>query len=104
MNLDRRIELHEPTTTRNNSGQYVNSYALFNTVYAALNPTTANEDNSGWQLYGFEIVRWVVRFDAAIKHTWRVIHNSDEYEIKGILPDGRKNYLTLICKLRDNDQ
>lgn len=104
MNLDRRIELHEPTTSRNNSGQYLTSYALHSVVSAALNPSYANKDNSGWQMYGYQVFRFVIRYNPTVKHTWRVIHNAEEFEITGILPDGRRTYQTLICKLRENDQ
>jgi SPP1 family predicted phage head-tail adaptor len=104
MNLDRVIELHAPTTTRNLSGQYVTTFATQGNFYAALNPTTAREDNSGSQMYGLEVVRWAVRYNDAIKHTWRVIHNNDEYDVIGIMHNGRRTYTTLICKLRDNDQ
>lgn len=104
MNLDRRINLLEPTTTRNNSGQYVLTYAVNSEVYAALNYTRANEDNSGWQLYGYSVVRWTIRYNANILHNWRVEHNGEEYDIQGIIPDVRRTYMTLICKLRDNDQ
>ena len=103
MNLDRVIELHAPTTTRNLSGQYVTTYSKQGSFYAALNPTTAREDNSGSQLYGLEIVRWVVRYNEDIRYTWRVLHNDDEYDIIGILPNGRRTYSTLICRHRDND-
>ena len=111
MNLDRRIELHQKVTTRNSSGQYLSTYTLHSTVYAAENPITARvnpmsagEDNSGAQLYEYRIVRWVIRTHASVQHDWRVIHNGEEFEIIGILPNGRRTYQTLICKYRDNEQ
>ena len=104
MNLDRRIELHQKVTSRNSSGQYLSTYTLHSTVYAALNPTNAKEDNSGAQLYEERVVRWMIRTHASVQHDWRVIHNGEEYEIIGILPNGRRTYQTLICKYRDNEQ
>lgn len=104
MNLDRRIELHQKVTTRNSSGQYLSTYTLHSTVYAALNPTNAKEDNSGAQLYEERVVRWMIRTHASVQHDWRVIHNGEEFEIIGILPNGRRTYQTLICKYRDNEQ
>ena len=104
MNLDRRIELHEKVTTRNSSGQYLSTYTLHSTVYAALNPTNAKEDNSGAQLYEERVVRWMIRTHASVQHDWRVIHNGEQFEIIGILPNGRRTYQTLICKYRDNEQ
>jgi len=103
MNLDRRIELHELVTSRNTSGQYVKSFQLVNTVAAALNPSYSSENNSGDQLYGFVVVRFVIRYNTDVKHTWRVKHNGDTYDIVGILPDGRRVYSTLICRIRDNE-
>jgi head-tail adaptor len=73
-------------------------------VYAALNPTNAKEDNSGAQLYEERVVRWMIRTHASVQHDWRVIHNGEEFEIIGILPNGRRTYQTLICKYRDNEQ
>jgi len=104
VNLDRRIELHQKVTSRNSSGQYLSTYTLHSTVYAALNPTNAKEDNSGAQLYEERVVRWMIRTHASVQHDWRVIHNGEEYEIIGILPNGRRTYQTLICKYRDNEQ
>jgi len=104
VNLDRRIELHQKVTTRNSSGQYLSTYTLHSTVYAALNPTNAKEDNSGAQLYEERVVRWMIRTHASVQHDWRVIHNGEEFEIIGILPNGRRTYQTLICKYRDNEQ
>lgn len=104
MNLDRRIELHQKVTSRNSSGQYLSTYTLHSTVYAALNPTNAKEDNSGAQLYEERVVRWMIRTHASVQHDWRVIHNGEEFEIIGILPNGRRTYQTLICKYRDNEQ
>lgn len=104
MNLDRRIELYQLSLTRNNSGQYVKSFVLDSEVSAALNPSYSSENNSGDQLYGFVVVRFVIRYNSAIKHTWRVKHNDELYDVIGVLPDGRRVYTTLICRLRDNEQ
>lgn len=104
MNLDREIQLHAPTTTQNSSGQYKQSFASQGDFYAALNPTTAREDNSGAQLYGLEVARWAIRYNTDVKYTWRVVHNGDSWQVLGILHNGRKTYTTLICKLLDNGQ
>ena len=103
MNLDRRIELYELTTTRNSAGQYIKAFDLDSEVSAALNPGYSGENNSGDQLYGFVVNRFVIRYKPEVKHTWRVVHNQELYDIIGIKPDGRRNFTTLICKLRDNE-
>ena len=104
MNLDRIVQLLQPTVTRNNSGQYVESFSSVGDFYAALNPTTAREDNSGSQLYAVEVARWVVRYNTTVDHTWRLTHNGKDHQIIGILHNGRKTYTTLICKALDNEQ
>lgn len=104
MNLDRQVQLLAPATTRNNSGQYVISYTSQGDFYAALNPTYAREDNSGQQLIGVELVRWAVRYNEDVKHSWRVLHGTDNWQVIGIMHNGRKTYTTLICKLLDNGQ
>ena len=108
MNLDRVITLQQPTSSRNNSGQYVLAYATARTAYAALNPTTAKEDNSGAQLYGQQVVRWAIRYATDVQHNWRVVHEydgiTDTYEIVGIMHNARRTYTTLIARLREYEQ
>lgn len=103
MNLDRRIELHEPTQTQNSAGQYVITYTLADKVWAAFNPQDSNENKAADQLVGYTIARFAVRWRTDVTHLWRVLHNGMWYEIIGTLPDGRRTYLTLNCAARDND-
>lgn len=103
MNLDRRIELHEPTQTQNSAGQYVVTYTLADTVWAALSPTYSGENTAADQLYGYVAARFVVRWRTDVTHLWRVLHNGVWYEVVGLLPDGRRTYLTLNCAARDNN-
>ena len=103
MNLDRRLELYQETTSRNNSGQYVKAYELTDTVWGALNPLVSTETFEANQKYGYAVVQFVIRYNTAVKHSWQLKHNGDKYNVLGVLHNNRRVYTTLVCKIRDND-
>lgn len=104
INLDRRLKLFAPTTTQDNVGQFAKVFTEQAEVWAALNPMVSTERFEAEQLYGYSIVRWVIRHRTDINQKWRLESNNEEFDIIGILYNTRRHYMTIISKLRDNEQ
>lgn len=103
MNLDRRLQLYQRITTRNNSGQFVKSWELVDTVWASLNPQADDEREINYQLVGKRLDRWVIRWRADVDYKWRLKYQDVWYEVRGFMPNSRRTFLTILGEARDND-
>ena len=106
MTLDRHVTLYEPTISVNNSGQYKRSYSSQGNFYAMeIIPDTGNvgtENLINDQIESSIIVTWRLRYQTAIKQSWKIGFDSKYYDIVSIVPEGRLRYILVKTKLRDN--
>ena len=106
MTLDRRVTLYEPTTTVNNSGQVKRSYASAGDYYAQeVIPgveVTGSEVFANDQMQSQYIVNWRMRYQTSVTADWKVGYNGKYYDIISVAPEGRKRYILVKTKLRDN--
>ena len=104
MTLDRRITLYSPTVTTNNSGQVLRSFASAGTCYAMLviNEGAGTEAFVSDQMQSSAIVTWRVRYRTDVLGSWELDFASQRYEVISALPEGRKRYTLIKCKLKDN--
>ena len=104
MTLDRRITLYSPTVTTNNSGQVLRSFASAGTCYAMLviNEGAGTEAFVSDQMQSSAVVTWRVRYRTDVLGSWELDFNSQRYEVISALPEGRKRYTLIKCKLKDN--
>ena len=102
MTLDRRITLLQPTVTQNNSGQVMRSFASAGTFYAQIIQahdgveTFINQQDVSKVVYS-----WRLRYQTAIKASWKLQHDSEDYDIVSIAPEGRKRYIIVKTTLSD---
>jgi SPP1 family predicted phage head-tail adaptor len=47
-------------------------------------------------------VIWRVRYRTDVLGSWELEFNSQRYEVISALPEGRKRYTLIKCKLKDN--
>jgi SPP1 family predicted phage head-tail adaptor len=103
MTLDRRVTLYEPTTTVNNSGQVKRSYASAGTFYAMeVIPGTGSEAFVNDQMQSQYMVTWRLRYQTAITADWKLENAGKYYDIISVTPEGRKRFILVSTKLRDN--
>lgn len=99
--LDRKIELHSPTTTTDSFGQSSETFAKVADVWAMKKDTAAREIVEADQLVAMVRTEWTIRHRTDINETWIVKYESTDYEIKGILEIGRREGLRLITEKID---
>ena len=106
MTLDRRVTLYEPTTTVNNSGQVKRSFTSAGDFYAQevipQTGTVGTEIFANDQMQSQYYVTWRMRYQTTVTADWKLEYNSKSYDIIAITPEGRKRFILVKTKLRDN--
>ena len=102
--LDLRVELLEPTTATNNSGQVIKTWASAGTFYAGriVLPQAGTESMPYDQMESSAIITWRLRYPNTVKANWRLVYGDEDYDIISVVPEGRRRYLLVKTKLRDN--
>lgn len=108
MTLDRRVTLYEPTTTVNNSGQVKRSFASAGVFYAQeVIPETGTIGSESFvndQMQSQYMITWRMRYQTAVTADWKIGYGGKYYDIIAITPEGRKRFILVKSKLRDNGQ
>lgn len=108
MTLDRRVTLYEPTTTVNNSGQVKRSFASAGVFYAQEvipeTGTIGSETFVNDQMQSQYMITWRMRYQTAVTADWKIGYGGKYYDIIAITPEGRKRFILVKSKLRDNGQ
>jgi head-tail adaptor len=105
--LRHKIEIHEPTDTRADSGQVITSYSLANTTRGHLIPGGGSEGNENEQITSVNRAAWIIR-NTTITPRYRIIFGSDVYRIIAVerffpkhAPQAPR-YLKIHCELKDS--
>ena len=100
--LDRRLLLRRPSTTRNTFGEDVETFVDVKNVAARYVPQTGREEfvpadgHSAKQSTIFEI-----RYRAGVGPKWRVVFYGSEYDVEDVAEVGRREGLRLTCFARN---
>ena len=102
--LDLRVELFQPTLTTNASGQSIKGWASAGTFYAGRDvlPQAGTENMPYDQMVSAFNVTWRLRYGNAVKANWRLVYEGEDYDIVSVVPEGRRRYLLVKTRLRDN--
>lgn len=102
--LDLRVELFQPTSVPNNSGQVIKTWASAGTFYAEriILPQAGSETMPYDQMVSAGIVTWRLRFPNTVKANWRLVYGAEDYDIVSVLPEGRRRFIIVKTRLRDN--
>ena len=102
--LDLRVELFQPTSVPNNSGQVIKTWASAGTFYAEriILHQAGSETMPYDQMVSAGIVTWRLRFPNAVKANWRLVYGAEDYDIVSVLPEGRRRFIIVKTRLRDN--
>ena len=108
MTLDRRVTLYEPTTSVNASGQVKRSFSSAGTFYAQeVIPgieVAGSEAMVNDQMQSSYVVNWRMRYQTAVTADWKLEYGGKYYDIISVAPEGRKRFIMVKTKLRDNGQ
>lgn len=108
MTLDRRITLYAPTTSQNNSGQvkltFVSQGDFYGQEVIPQTGTVGTEIFSYDQTVSSYIITWRMRYQTAVTADWKIEYQDKYYDILAITPEGRKRFILVKTKLRDNGQ
>lgn len=106
MTLDRRITLYQPTTSQNSSGQVKRSFVSAGDFYAQeVIPgaeVAGSERFENNQMTSSYITTWRLRYQTSVTADWKLAFNSQYYDIVSVVPEGRKRFILVKTKLRDN--
>ena len=105
--LDRRIVVEKNTSTANDYGELVSGWAVFCTVWAAIDRKPyAREGNSGEQIISFQSVTFNIRYSSTtklIEPSYRILYSGKYYNILGVQEVGRQEQLRVVTELRDTE-
>jgi head-tail adaptor len=48
------------------------------------------------------IVTWRLRFPNSVAAKWKLTYNNEDYDIVSVLPEGRRRFIIVKTRLRDN--
>jgi SPP1 family predicted phage head-tail adaptor len=102
--LDLRVELFQPTSVPNNSGQVIKTWASAGTYYAEriILPQAGSESMPYDQMVSAGVVTWRLRFPNSVAAKWKLTYNGEDYDIVSVLPEGRRRFIIVKTNLRDN--
>ena len=98
--LDRRITLRAPTATQDAAGQQIDTMSVVATVWANEFPLRGEEGFAAAQKYGEVTTRFRIRYLAGITVRHDLVYDGRTYDIKAVLPIGRRVGLELIACAR----
>lgn len=108
MTLDRRVTLYEPTTSQNSSGQVKRSFVSAGEFYAQevipQTGTVGSEFMANDQMQSQYIITWKLRYQTAVTADWKIGYAGKYYDIIAVTPEGRKRFILVKTKQRDNGQ
>lgn len=102
--LDSRIQLSYPLTSRDTDGGAPISYVSAGSYWAQRDPT------GGGRLYAadakhYETVRtYRIRYNESVEAGWRLTHGTFVFEVVSALPVGRKDYMDLACRTIESEE
>ena len=100
--LDRRIDLYNPTETVSDSGEPGRSFTLYKQTWAKVEATTGSENVTGDKITVTAEMSFVVRYDSGITELTRITYRSVDYNITHIEEIDRKVLMRLLASKPDN--
>jgi len=100
--LRHRVDIKNFSTTQDSTtGAVTDTWANFKTsVPAEIYPLSGREFIASQSTQAGVNTKITVRYQAGIEPRMRVVHGSDIYNIKAVLPDpSLRHYLTLMCEV-----
>lgn len=102
--LNRRITVEEPTATRSETGDNIETWGTYCTAFASIEPLRGQEAWTELQQTATQAVRVVVRYSAtniAITPLMRISYDGSYYDIHSVIDiENRHREVQMLCTLR----
>lgn len=93
-NLDRKILIQKAISLNDEAGQPEKRWVLHSSPWASYRAKRAQEQTEGAMPYNTVDAEFVLRYDASITEEMRIVdEEGDVYQIKGLRPYGRREWL-----------
>lgn len=96
--LNRRCTLQAPGTATDALGQPIPGWTDVATVWGDIRRVSGLEAIKAGAVVSTVQASIRIRYRTGLDAGMRVKHGSDAYDIRAILPDGKKQYLDLVCQ------
>lgn len=99
------VVIQQLARTLDGSGNTVEAWSDFASVYAEVAPLSAREFVAGQAVQSGVDTRITIRYLAGVRPTMRILHDGRLFNIQGVLSDtaSGREYLTLPCSEGVND-
>ena len=97
--LDRSITIETATLTKNSIGEKTKSWSTFKTVWAQVTPMLGKETLADAQLRAPVMTKFRIRYLAGLKHTMRILHNGEYYDIQSIIESDRNEQIEILARV-----
>lgn len=97
--LRHQIEIQEPVTVKNSSGEREQTWQFVAKVWASVEPVSVREFSASQQIQSNVSTRIVIRRRSDINATMRILFRNQIFNIEGVLSDpvSGLEYQTLPC-------
>lgn len=97
--LNHRVTIEQRVTGEDEIGQPINTWATVDEVWASvkhLSGLSAIKSDADVSIVKASIR---IRYRTDLNAGMRVTHGGEQYDIKAVLPDARKQYVDLVCEV-----
>jgi len=99
--LDRRIVIQSASTTQDASGQEIETWATFATVWAERKDVRGGERFTSQQQLATRTATFRLRWLAGIDETMRVVDDGTTWNVLGVADSERQGWLELSCEAQN---
>lgn len=97
--LRHRITIQKPTRVADGNGGYTETWSTYSTVWADIQPWKGSERFIAEQVAHVPVARVLVRYDAGIQSSYRVLYGTRTLQIKSVThPFERLDWTELLCE------
>jgi SPP1 family predicted phage head-tail adaptor len=96
--LNKRITLQAQTRTSDGMGGFVTGWTDIATVWAKAWTISSTEQTGAAQTSLFRVQKFKIRYRSVLKSAWRVKYGDRYFNITGIDPDAKNEFIFLTCK------
>jgi SPP1 family predicted phage head-tail adaptor len=96
--LKERITLQQTTRTPDGMGSFVISWSNVATIWARAWTVSSTEGIAGAQVTMIRVQKFGIRYRSVMKPSWRVKWGDRYFNITGIDPDEKREFIYLTCK------
>lgn len=96
--LNRRIALQYPTRVSDGMGGFTVTWVTTATVWAKAWTVSSVEDILGAAIQMVRVQKFKIRYRLVLKPEWRIQYRKRNFEITGIDPDDRDEFIFITAK------